>query len=257
MERKARKEQIMLGSRKFTLILSNLVVIAFIAVTALATGSLVNDEQKTSKKSQILEPLNVAILIQDDLVSHVSNELDVTRDFIRSLPPGSRVMVGYITSGALQVRQPFTSDLERGAKALRIPVSNTSASPFNPYVEVLEALRKFDSQAKNDNILLLISDGLDTSRGFDAATVLHSIDLDRAIAEAKRRRVRIYSFYAPSVGLTRRSTLAASYGQSSLNRVSNETGGKAFFQGTTDFVTFDAYFKRLIKSLNEEPSAAN
>ncbi len=247
----------MLKTRKFKIILSTLVISTLIAGIALATGSLGNDDQKTSKMSQILEPLNVAILIQDDLVSHVSNELDVTRDFIRSLPPGSRVMVGYITSGALQVRQPFTSDLGRGAKALRIPISNTSASSFNPYVEVLEALRKFDSRTKNGNIILLISDGLDTSRGFDAATVLHSIDLDRAIAEANRRRVRIYSFYAPSVGLTSRSQRAASYGQSSLNRVSNETGGKAFFQGTTDFVTFDSYFKRLIKSLNEEQSAEN
>src|SRR5262249_17512225 len=254
---KARKERKMLNIRKFVLILLTFVIGALIAGIALATGSLGNDDWKASTKSQILEPLNVAILIQDDLVSHVSNELDVTRDFIRSLPSGSRVMVGYITSGALQVRQPFTSDLGRGAKALRIPISSTSASPFNPYVEVLEALRKFDSRTKNGNILLLISDGLDTSRGSDAATVLHSIDLDRAIAEAKRRRVRIYSFYAPSVGMTSWSPLAASYGQSSLNRISNETGGKAFFQGTTDFVTFDAYFKRLIKALNEEQSAEN
>ena len=36
-----------------------------------------------------MEPLNIAILIQDDLVSQVGNELGVTRDFIRSLPQGS------------------------------------------------------------------------------------------------------------------------------------------------------------------------
>jgi hypothetical protein len=97
----------------------------------------------------------------------------------------------------------------------------------------------------------LISDGLDTSRGFDAATVLNSVDLERAIAEAKRREVLIYSFCAPSVGLTRQNLLAASYGQSSLNRVSGETGGKAFFQETTDFVTFNPYFERLTQALNQ------
>jgi hypothetical protein len=74
--------------------------------------------------------------------------------------------------------------------------------------------------------------------------------MERAISEAKRRDVVIYSFYAPSVGLTRRNFLAASYGQSSLNRISHETGGKAFFQGTTDFVTFDPYFKQLTRALN-------
>src|SRR5437870_7852913 len=45
-------------------------------------------------------------------------------------------------------------------------------------------------------------------------------------------------------------SLASSYGQSSLNRVSNDTGGKAFFQGTTGFVTFDSYFSRLTQELN-------
>jgi hypothetical protein len=196
----------------------------------------------------------MAILIQDDLVSHVSNELDITRDFIQSLPEGSEVMVGYIRSGSLQVRQPFTSDLGKAARSLRILVSSTSVSPYNPYVEVLEALRKFDSSGKNSNVVLLVSDGLDVSRGFDSASVLNSIDMERAIAEAKRRDVSIFSFYAPSVGLTQRNSLAASWGQSSLNRISHETGGKAFFQGTTDFVTFNSYFERLIRALNQMES---
>jgi hypothetical protein len=43
---------------------------------------------------QSIEPLIFAVLIQDDLVSQVSNEIGATRDFIRSLPQGSLVMVG-------------------------------------------------------------------------------------------------------------------------------------------------------------------
>jgi hypothetical protein len=43
--------------------------------------------------------------------------------------------------------------------------------------------------------------------------------------------------------------LAASYGQSSLQRVSDETGGRAFFQGN-GFVTFDTHFRRLREELN-------
>jgi hypothetical protein len=98
--------------------------------------------------------------------------------------------------------------------------------------------------------VLLISDGLDTSRGFDATAAGHTLDIDRTIGEANRRDISIYSFYAPSVGLTSSSYLAASYGQSSLNRVTHDTGGKAFFQGSTGFVTFDSYFDRLRRELN-------
>ncbi len=206
---------------------------------------------KSSKGAQVRVPLNIAILIQDDLTSQVANEIGVTKEFIRSLPAGSRVMVGYITSGRLQVRQSFTTDLNRAANSLRIPLASTSASAFNPYVEVREALKKFDPSWKN-NAVLLISDGLDVSRGFDSTAAGHTLDIDRAISEANRRHVSIYSFYAPSVGLTSRSRLAASYGQSSLQRVAHETGGRAFFQGSTGFVTFDSHFRRLREELNRQ-----
>jgi len=232
----------------------------FLAVAALTVSfvcSMASAATRTTQQRQarvqtrVQTPLNIAILIQDDLISQVSNEISVTADFIRNLPQGSRVMVGYITTGTLQVRQPFTSDLNSAARSLRIPIASTSASSYNPYVEVLEALRQFDNNGTGRNAILLVSDGLDTSRGFDSTSAGYTLDLERAIRAANSRNVAIFSFYAPSVGLTSRSRLAASYGQSSLNRISSETGGRAFFQGTTGFVTFDPYFKQLRQALNQ------
>jgi hypothetical protein len=121
---------------------------------------------------------------------------------------------------------------------------------------VIEALRKFEKGGTNANALLLISDGLDTSRGFDSTAAGHTLDIDRTISEANKRHVSIFSFYAPSVGLSGHNRLAASYGQSSLNRVSKETGGRAFFQGTDGFVTFDSYFSRLRETLNRQYARA-
>jgi hypothetical protein len=233
-------------------------VAVLIALSSLGVASAKASGNKENEQTSLqgIEPLNLAVLIQDDLISQVGNEIGVTKDFIRSLPQGSRVMVGYITTGTLQVRQPFTTDLERAAKSLRIPIASRGSSAFNPYVEVLEALKKFDNSWTNANAVLLISDGLDTSRGFDSTAAGHTVDIDRAISEANKRRVAVFSFYAPSVGLTSRSSLAASYGQSSLNRVSHDTGGRAFFQGTTGFVTFDSYFKRLSETLNRQYARA-
>jgi VWFA-related protein len=199
-------------------------------------------QQIISVKSPSEAPPIIAVLIQDDLVSRVSNELDALRDFIRRLPEGSRVMTGYITAGSLQVAQDFTTDRESAAKSLRIVRSSQSSAPFNPYVEVLEALRRFDSQPVGRRMILLVSDGLDASRGFRSASPTQSIDLDRAIREAQRRGVSVFSFYSPSVGLTSVNRLAVNYGQGSLNRLADETGGEAFFSGT-DFVTFDPYIK--------------
>ncbi|MDT7603112.1 MAG: hypothetical protein QOF61_1109 [Acidobacteriota bacterium] len=227
------------------------VALAFAATVATPAARASGKRTKESRTAaaRVRTPLDLAVLVQDDLVSRVGGELDVTRDFIRSLPAGSRVMVGYMTAGSLQVRQPFTDDLERAASALRVPAASDSAAPFNPYVELIEALKRFDSQDKNRNAVLLISDGLDVSRGFDSASSLDSIDLQRAVREAKQREVAVYAFYAPGVGLSSHDSTAVSYGQSSLARIAKETGGQAFFQGTS-FVTFDAYFAQLGRALN-------
>jgi hypothetical protein len=233
------------------------ILLAFAAFGATAVPA--SAQTKKSAKADVSEsvrvPLNLAVLIQDDLVSRVGNELRETGKFIRTLPAGSRVMVGYIRAGSLQVRQPFTDDLDAAARALRIPVGSTSASPYNPYVQLRDAIKLFPEGGENRGAVLLVSDGLDTSRGFDFSTSVDSVDLNRAAREAKNRGVSVYTFYAPSAGLTSWNGRAVSFGQSALQRVADQTGGRAFFQGT-DFVTFNAYFTRLARTLNEQAGRA-
>jgi hypothetical protein len=240
--------------RKFVSVVSGLTLL--FALSAGVNAKADAKDEKKVQKTQVITPINLAILIQDDLVSQVGNELGVTKEFIRSLPQGSNVMVGYITTGTLQVRQPFTTDLNKAASSLRITRSTPNAAAYNPYVEVIEALRAFDN-VSGRKAILLVSDGLDTSHGFDVSAAANSIDLKRAIREANKRDTAVYTFYAPSTGFTSRSRLAASYGQSSLNRLADETGGKAFFQGTTGFVSFDSYFRRLREALNDQYARAS
>ena len=228
-----------------------LVTIAAALVLTLSASVAGLAVEANDRAGKVYEPVNLAILIQDDVTSQVSNEIADTRNFIRSLPNGSKVMVGYITAGSLQVSQPFTTNMDEAAKSLRMPRSSTSASPYNPYVGVVDALRKFDASSNARNAVLLISDGLDTSHGFDSSSAGNTVDLHRAIKRANDRNVAVYAFYAPTVGLTSHNWLAASYGQSSLNRLANDTGGKAFFQGSTGFVSFDSHFRGLVRTLNE------
>src|ERR1044072_8022130 len=187
-------------------------LMALAAVWAVSATPKTKDENE-QRGLQAIEPLNIAILIQDDLVPQGSNEIGVARDFICLLPQRSHVMVGYITAGTLQVRQPFTTDLDKAARSLRIPTASTASTPFNPYVEVLEALRQFDKNGTNANAILLISDGLDTSRFFDSPPAVHTLDIEGTISKPNNRGFSIFIFYAPSVGLRSRSRIAASYGQ--------------------------------------------
>jgi VWFA-related protein len=196
-------------------------------------------------------PLNVFVLIQDDVVSSIGPEIRSLAAFIRKLPRGSRVSVGYLRTGTLQVRQKFTTDLERSAKSLRIPLGVGSAAPYNPYVEVIEALKRFDSQPTGRRAILLISDGLDISRGASSIAIGQSLDLQRAISEAQRRGVAIYSFFAPTT-ISLGNNVLLSHAQSSLQRLSDETGGRAFFQGLGIPTSFEPFIKELNSVLDRQ-----
>ena len=195
-------------------------------------------------------PITLAVLIQEDLIS-VGNEIKPLGDFIRNLPKGSRVMVGYLRTGTLQVKQRFTNDLEKAAKALRPPSGFANSGPYNPYVEVIEALKRFDSQPLGRRAILLVSDGLDISRGLDSSSPTQSVDLQRAVNESQRRSVAIYGFYAPTAAAAANPSLAGN-AQSSLLRLSNETGGLAFFQGTGAPVSFEPFIRELDISLQKQ-----
>ncbi|HEX5888585.1 MAG TPA: hypothetical protein VFY61_07775 [Pyrinomonadaceae bacterium] len=196
-------------------------------------------------------PITLAVLIQEDLVPSVGNEIKSLREFITGLPKNSRVMIGYLRTGSLQVKQKFTSDLDKAANALRPPSGFANSGPYNPYVEVIEALKKFDSQPLGRRAILLVSDGLDISRGVDSSAPTQSIDLQRAVNESQRRGVAIYGFYAPSVVAQGNPVLIAN-AQSSLLRLSNETGGHAFFQGLGTPVSFEPFLRELDVSLEKQ-----
>jgi len=196
-------------------------------------------------------PISLAVLIQEDLVPSVGNEIKDLAEFVRQLPRGSRVMVGYLRTGSLQVKQRFTTDLDKAAGGLRPPSGFASSSPYNPYVEVIEALKRFDGQPLGRRAILLVSDGLDISRGVDSSSPTQSVDLQRAVNESQRRGVAIYGFYSPSIVAAANPALVSN-AQSSLLRLSEETGGLAFFQGTGAPVSFQPFIRELDTSLQKQ-----
>jgi VWFA-related protein len=197
-------------------------------------------------------PLALAVLIQDDLTSEANLKLDELREFIRQLPPGSRVMVGYLRSGTIQVRQKFTDDLERAAKSLRIITGSSAVAPSSPFQQVEEALKRFDALPTGRRAILLVSDGLDVSRGVESSSPSQSLDLDRAILRAQRKSVAVYSFYSPASLTGNGNSRLVLNGQGSLERLSDETGGRAFFQGTIAPISFEPFFEGLNKALTRQ-----
>ncbi len=190
-------------------------------------------------------PLSLAILIQEDLVSSFNLHLKDLAEFVRTLPRGSRVMVAYMRGGTLQVRQKFTDDLEQASKSFRVVSSNGASAPRSPYDSLVDALDRFDALPAGRRAVLIVSDGLDASAGLANSSPGQSIDLDRAILRAQRRSAAVFSFYVPTALTESGNPTLILNGQGSLNRLSDETGGRAFFQGTLAPISFLPFFKDL------------
>ncbi len=211
------------------------------------------DEQTILSIRSVTEaPLALAVLIQDDLSSSFNLQLRDIAKFIRALPRGSRVMVAYIRGGNLQIRQKFTDDLEAAAKSLRIVVSSDSVAPRNPFDGVVDALNRFDALPAGRRAILLVSDGLDASQGLRETSPSQSLDLDRAILRAQRRSVAVFCFYSPASLTEGGDSRLILNGQGSLLSIADQTGGRAFFQGSIAPISFLPFFKDLNLLLNRQ-----
>ncbi|HVG29002.1 MAG TPA: hypothetical protein VM864_04705 [Pyrinomonadaceae bacterium] len=195
-------------------------------------------------------PLYLTVLVQDDLIPPAANEIATLANFIRRLPEGSYVSVGYMRVGSVQIRQRFTTDLERAAKALRVPGGTPSVGPYNPYATIVEALKRYQSQPVGRRAVVAVTDGLDISRGVESSVASQSTDLQRAIDEAQRRGVAVYSIFTPTASTSGNRSLVNN-AQGALSRLSEETGGKAFFQGSGAPVSFDPFLREIGDKLSK------
>jgi VWFA-related protein len=213
-----------------------------------------NGEEQTilSIRSVTTTSLALAVLIQDDLSSEANLQLQDVKKFIRALPKGSRVMVAYLRGGSLDVRQKFTDDLEKAADSIRIVVGSSSVAPRSPYDGVNDTLKRFDALPTGRRAILLISDGLDASNGLRDSSPGQSLDLEEAILKSQRRGVAVYSFYASGSLTSGGNSQLINNGQSSLLRISEETGGRAFFTGSFTAVSFEPFFRDLSLLLSRQ-----
>ena len=216
----------------------------FIHVDRLLVKEDKDDQTILSVRSVTNTPLSLAVLIQEDLTSNINLQLKDLRDFINRLPKGSRVMVGYIHGGTVRVKQRFTDNLERAAAAVQIVAATPSAN--GPFEGVDEATNYFEAMPTGRRAILLISDGVDSSRGNTPADIISTPEIERAILKAQRRAIAVYSIWSPTILTNNTNNTLISLGQSALAKISEQTGGRSFYQGSIPPVSFLPFLKDLV-----------
>jgi len=141
-------------------------------------------------------PVQLAVLIADNSGPEVAQSLEALQRFVKSLPEGSEVLVGYLRAGAIEVRQPFTADRAAAAAALRIPRQAADVT-FDFWQSVEDALDYFPERPGRAQILY-IGDG----PFFDSSTSYQQdVQVNRALRRVQEKGVAVWALHVAEVGV--------------------------------------------------------
>jgi len=194
--------------------------------------------------------LDLAILVDDSLDSSVGNQWGDLKNFMRQLPPTTRVEVAYGMHGDATVVQSFTTGHDLAAKAIRLPLGRFNGAA-SIYMSLTDLLKHWPA-GENRRAVLVISDGLDLYRGVADSQAPLNPDLQQAIDEAQRTSTAIYTLFANGAGLYRRNVYLLGNGQDSLAMLASATGGDSYFQGFETPLAFAPYLEKLSTQLGQQ-----
>jgi hypothetical protein len=184
--------------------------------------------------------LELFILIDDSSNPALGMHLDDLKTFINAQPSTTLIGVGYIRNATVQVAQNLTTDHAVAANSLRLPLGLTGAYG-SPYLSAIDLMKRWPA-GQNRREILMVTDGIDRARRSTGRRGLYTNpDVDSANQVALRTGTMIHTIYAPGVGRLGRNYWVATNGQMGIAQLSDATGGKSFFLGLQQPVSFVPY----------------
>jgi len=183
--------------------------------------------------------LELWLLIDDGTDSSLGTEFDELHKFVLEQPASTRVGIGYMRNGTVEALQKPTADHALAAKAIRLPLGQPGASA-SPYLALIDLIQKWPAGQQAREVVM-VSSGIDPDNGPGPINPY----LDRAIAMAQRAGVVVDSIYFGGAGHFGHSYWQINWGQNFLAQLAEDTGGEFFWQGASNPVSFDPYFKEL------------
>jgi hypothetical protein len=223
----------------------------------------VNDHKEPLTSWAPVVPANaqVALLIDDGLRESMGRELDNLRNFVRTLPPGVEILVGYMQYGSVVQDQPFTTDHVLAATTLHLPQGMPGMSA-SPYLCISDFVKKWPSSADSSSssgmgmssprkarFIVMITDGVDPYNGSTSINNQDSPYVATAVTDAQRAGVAVYAIYFPDAGI--RGGRADFSGQSYLQQITEATGGVNLWEGVGSPVSTAPFLSIFQRALGE------
>jgi len=196
--------------------------------------------------------LELFILIDDAADPRIALQYDDLRTFINAQPAGTLVGVGYMRNATVQIAQQLTANHDLAAQALRLPLGNPGVYG-SPYLSAVDLMKSWPVD-QNRREILMLTDGIGRERHHPGwhRGYTNDADADTATAVAQRTGTNIFSIYTPGSVRIHRGYWAGMNGQMNMTRLSDSTGGAAFYLGLHSPVSIRSYLDQLQSMLDNQ-----
>jgi hypothetical protein len=225
------------------------------APVVLAQGATVKvngkDTRVTSMKplTDMKDPVELVVLIDGSARTSLARQFQEIEQFVKSLPPNVRATIGYMQNGRTTMAGGFSTDHQEVLRGLHIPVGS-AGSNGSPYFCLSDLAKSWPSQDRGARReVLMITDGVDEfNRRYDPDDPY----VQAAMTDAARARLVVYSIYWRNQGRADNTSYENNAGQNLLVQLTESTGGKSFWEGTGNPVSFQPYLEELTRRLQNQ-----
>ena len=195
------------------------------------------------------DPVELAVLIDSSARTSLGRQLEDISQFVKSLPPNIRSTIGYMTNGRTVLSGPFSTDHAEVLKGLHLPLGSagSNGSPYFCLSDLAKSWPSQDREARRE--VLMITDGVDEfNRRFDPDDPY----VQAAVADSVRAHLVVYAIYWRNQGRADNTQYSNNSGQNLLVELTETTGGKSFWQGSGNPVSFQPYLEELTRRFQNQ-----
>jgi hypothetical protein len=195
------------------------------------------------------DKIELVVLVDGSARSSLGTQLSEIESFVKALPPNVESAIAYMQEGRAIFAAPLSLDHQKVLSALHLP-AGSAGSNSSPYFCISDLAQHWPSNVPSARReVVVISDGVDPyNPRFDPEDQY----VESAIRDAVKARLVVYSIYWMDRGRADGSAYQNNAGQSLMMEVTDATGGKGFWEGMGNPVSFEPFLDELTRRFRNQ-----
>lgn len=187
-------------------------------------------------------PLELVFLIDSGARTSLGTQMSEIQNFVKEMPSDAKMTIGYMEHGRAALSGPLSSDPAQVLGGLHLPsgIPFNNASPYFCLSDLAKNWPSRDRRARRE--VVMVTDGVDY---YNLRYDPDDPYVQAAIEDSVRARITVYSIYWLNQGRIDKTWYENNAGQNLLAEVTQATGGKSYWEGIGNPVSFQPYFKDL------------